>query len=679
MEKNPLIEAFDTPYGIPPFHAIESPHFLPAIKANIEKARAEIAAILSIEEEPTFKNTIEALEYTGEMLGLSAGVLFNLNAAETNPDIQKAAMEVSPLLTEFHNDIAQNEALFERINKVYHEKEQLELTAEEQMLLDKTYKRFVRSGAKLDAAQKDAFRAITKELAELELKFGEHVLAETNRYELHITDENDLAGLPDYIIEAAADTAKSKQKEGYVFTLQAPSYIPFMEHADNRALREKLFKAYMSKGIKGDEYDNREIIQKIVKLRLEKAQLLGYKSYADYVLEERMANSQEGVSKFLDELLEKALPKAKAEVEEIKAFVKARGEDLELQRWDWAYYSEKLKKEKYSISDELLKPYFRLEQVIDGVFKVAQKLYGLNFVQENDLPKYHKDVTTYRVTDNKDRLMAIFFADFFPREGKRGGAWMTAYRDMYTKDGEEMRPLVSIVCNFTPPSSKRPSLLTFDEVRTLFHEFGHALHAMLAEGRYSSLTGTSVFWDFVELPSQIMENWTFEKACLDLFASHYETNEKIPQELIDKIIAAANYHEAYQTVRQVSFAKLDMAWHSITDVSQIGDVLAFEKEVFVSTELFPPVDNTCMSAQFGHIFNGGYAAGYYSYKWAEVLDADAYAMFKEHGIFDEAVAQSFKEHILSKGGSEHPMVLYKRFRKKEPTIDALLERSGLAS
>ncbi len=679
MEKNPLIEAFDTPYGIPPFHAIESAHFLPAIKANIEKARAEIAAILSIEEAPTFKNTIEALEYTGEMLGLSAGVLFNLNAAETNPDIQKAAMEVSPLLTEFHNDIAQNEALFERINKVYQEKEQLDLAAEEQMLLDKTYKRFVRSGAKLDAEQKDAFRAITKELAELELKFGEHVLAETNRYELHLTDQNDLAGLPDYIIEAAADTAKSKQKEGYIFTLQAPSYIPFMEHADNRALREKQFKAYMSKGIKGDEYDNREIIQKIVKLRLEKAQLLGYSSYADYVLEERMANSQDRVGKFLDELLEKALPKAKAEVEEIKAFVKARGEDIDLQRWDWAYYSEKLKKEKYSISDELLKPYFKLEQVIDGVFKVAQKLYGLNFVQENDLPKYHKDVTTYRVTDNNDRLMAIFFADFFPREGKRGGAWMTAYRDMYSKDGEEMRPLVSIVCNFTPPSSKRPSLLTFDEVRTLFHEFGHALHAMLAEGRYSSLTGTSVFWDFVELPSQIMENWTFEKACLDLFASHYETNEKIPQELIDKIIAAANYHEAYQTVRQVSFAKLDMAWHSITDASQIDDVMAFEKEVFAPTELFPPVDNTCMSAQFGHIFSGGYAAGYYSYKWAEVLDADAYAMFKEHGIFDKAVAQAFKEHILSKGGSEHPMVLYKRFRKKEPSIDALLERSGLAS
>jgi len=674
---NPLVKPFDTPFGVPPFDQINADHFVPGVKANIEAARKEVDAIVDSQEEPTFQNTIEALEYSGDQLGLSTSILFNLNSAETSDEIQKIAMDLSPELTAFQNDIMQNEELFNRVKKVHDQKSELNLTTEQSTLLEKTYKGFLRSGAGLGETDKQRYREISTQLSELTLKFGEHVLAETNRYELLIENEEDLAGLPQYAKDAAAHLAKSSGKEGWMINLQAPSYIPFMEHADSRELREELFKAYMTKCVKNDEFDNQDLIRTIVSLRAELVKLLGYDNYATYVLEERMAKTVEGVGQLQEELLEKSLGRAKAEVEEIKAFVKELGHDIELQRWDWAYYSEKLKKKKYNVSDELLKPYFQLDKCIAGVFAVAEKLYGLQFTPNSDLPVYHEDVNVYEVHDGSGKLMALFYADFFPRKGKRGGAWMTNYREQQIINGKERRPVVSIVCNFTPPSPDTPSLLTFDEVNTLFHEFGHALHSILAEGSYSSISGTNVYWDFVELPSQIMENWLLEKECLDLFAEHYQTGEAIPQALIDNLIRASKYHQAYQTLRQLSFGILDMKWHTINTEDDIASVLEFEKEAFAKTELFPEVSGACMSTQFSHIFAGGYGAGYYSYKWAEVLDADAFSYFKEEGTFNKEVAASFRDNILSKGGSEHPMELYKRFRGKEPSIEALLERSGL--
>ena len=677
---NPLLQEFNTPYQTPPFDKIKSEHFMPAIKAAIKEANHEIDQIANQEATPTFENTIEAIEFAGKKLGDVSSILFNLNSAETNEKIQTATREASPILSEFSNDIYQNENLFERVKKVYEQKEQLSLNKEQEMLLNKTYKSFIRNGADLNQKEKARFKEISKRLSELSLQFGENVLAETNNYELIIDDEKDLSGLPDSAIKQAANTAKSKGKDGkWVFTLQAPSFIPFMENADNRSLREQLYRAYMSKSNKNNELDNKAIIKEIVSLKSERSALLGYATYADYVLEERMAEGIDKVQDFLDDLLKRSLPKAQEEVAEIKAFAKELGDDIDLQRWDWAYYSEKLKKKKYSIDDELLRPYFKLENVLDGVFQTAEKLYDIRFKQVDNIPVYHEEVTTYEVKDANDELVAIFYADFHPREGKRGGAWMTTYRDQYKVGDRSVKPLVSNVCNFTPSSPDNPSLLTFNEVTTLFHEFGHALHAMLGKGQYGSLTGAHVYWDFVELPSQIFENWCYEKECLDLFARHYETGDKIPQEYIDKIKESSTYHEAYATVRQTSFAMLDMAYYSMTteEVKNIEDVAAFEAKAMAPTELFPKVDGALMSTQFGHIFAGGYASGYYSYKWAEVLDADAFALFKEKGIFNKEVAQSFKDNILSKGGSEHPMELYKRFRGREPKIDALLERAGL--
>jgi len=677
---NPLLQEFNTPYQTPPFDKIKSEHFMPAIKEAIKEANHEIDEIANQEATPIFENTIEAMEFAGKKLGDVSSILFNLNSAETNEKIQAATREASPILSEFSNDIYQNEKLFGRVKEVYEQKEQLSLNKEQEMLLNKTYKSFIRNGADLNQEDKVRFKEISKRLSELSLQFGENVLAETNNYELVIDDKKDLSGLPDSAIKLAASTAKSKGKDGkWVFTLQAPSFIPFMENADNRSLREQLYRAYMSKSNKNDKLDNKAIIKEIVTLKSERAALLGYATYADYVLEERMAEGIDKVQDFLDDLLKKSLPKAKEEVAEIKAFAKELGDDIDLQRWDWAYYSEKLKKKKYAIDDELLRPYFKLENVLDGVFQTAEKLYDIRFKQVDNIPVYHEEVTTYEVKDANEKLVAIFYADFHPREGKRGGAWMTTYRDQYKHNGEVTRPLVSNVCNFTPSSPDNPSLLTFNEVTTLFHEFGHALHAMLGNGQYGSLTGAHVYWDFVELPSQIFENWCYEKECLDLFARHYETGEKIPQEYIDKIKESSTYHEAYATVRQTSFAMLDMAYYSMTteEVKNIEDVAVFEAKAMAPTELFPKVDGALMSTQFGHIFAGGYASGYYSYKWAEVLDADAFALFKEKGIFNKEVAQSFKDNILSKGGSEHPMELYKRFRGREPKIDALLERAGL--
>ncbi|HCQ77391.1 MAG TPA: peptidase M3, partial [Leeuwenhoekiella sp.] len=627
-------------------------------------------------EPATFENTIAALDYAGYQLDRVTSIFFNLNSAETNETIQKTAQEVSPLLSEFSNDITLNEALFKRVKNVYDSRESLDLTREEEVLLDKRYKGFSRNGANLAEDKKARLREIDTELSKLSLTFGENVLAETNKFELHLTDEADLAGLPESTKEAAAQTAEEKGKEGWVFTLEYPSYIPFMKYAENRELRKKMAIAFGAKGFHNDELDNQENVLKIVNLRQERANLLGYKTHAHFVLEERMAKSPENVERFLQDLLEKAKPAAEREFAQLANFAKKRDGIEELQKWDSAFYSEKLKQELFELDDEQLKPYFKLENVIDGVFTIAQKLYKLRFVEVQDIPKYHKDVKTYQVFDDKDNFIAIFYADFHPRAGKRAGAWMTQYKGQFKKDGVNERPHVSNVCNFTKPTASKPSLLTFNEVTTLFHEFGHGLHGMLANTTYPSLSGPSVYWDFVELPSQVLENWCYEPEALELFAKHYETGETIPMILIDKIKKAANFQEGMQTLRQLSFGILDMSWHG-ADPSGITDVKAHEKAAFENTKLYPDVAENCMSVSFSHIFQGGYSSGYYSYKWAEVLDADAFAYFKENGIFNAEVAQKFKDHVLSQGGTEDPMVLYKRFRGKEPNPEALLKRAGL--
>ena len=670
--ENILLQSFD----IAPFNAIQNEDYKPAIEAAIAQARQEIDFITNNPEPATFENTIAALDYAGYQLDRVTSIFFNLNSAETNETIQKTAQEVSPLLSEFSNDITLNEALFKRVKNVYDSRESLELTREEEVLLDKRYKGFSRNGANLAEDKKARLREIDTELSKLSLTFGENILAETNKFELHLTDEADLAGLPESTKEAAAQTAEEKGKEGWVFTLEYPSYIPFMKYAENRELRKKMAIAFGAKGFHNDELDNQENVLKIVNLRQERANLLGYKTHAHFVLEERMAKSPENVERFLQDLLEKAKPAAEREFAQLANFAKKRDGIEELQKWDSAFYSEKLKQELFELDDEQLKPYFKLENVIDGVFTIAQKLYKLRFVEVQDIPKYHKDVKTYQVFDDKDNFIAIFYADFHPRAGKRAGAWMTQYKGQFKKDGVNERPHVSNVCNFTKPTASKPSLLTFNEVTTLFHEFGHGLHGMLANTTYPSLSGPSVYWDFVELPSQVLENWCYEPEALELFAKHYETGETIPMVLIDKIKKAANFQEGMQTLRQLSFGILDMSWHG-ADPSGITDVKAHEKAAFENTKLYPDVAENCMSVSFSHIFQGGYSSGYYSYKWAEVLDADAFAYFKENGIFNAEVAQKFKDHVLSQGGTEDPMVLYKRFRGKEPNPEALLKRAGL--
>lgn len=681
---NILNKPFSAAYNTAPFSKLKNEDFLPAFKTGIEKAKAEIGVIVNNIETPTFQNTIEALEYSGEELDRISSVFFNLNSAETNDDMQKIAQEVSPLLSEFSNDITLNEDLFKRVKTVYDSKSDLSLNTEQTTLLDKKYKGFSRNGANLSEDKKKKLRAIDKELSQLKLKFGEHILAETNKFEMLLTNESDLTGLPDGAKEAAKQMAESKDKDGWLITLDYPSYIPFITYADHRDLREKLSKAFGSKGFNNDNLDNQEIVLKIAKGRFERAQLLGYKTHAHFVLEERMAETPENVNSFLNELLKKAKPAAKKEFAELEKFAKdldhtpttlSTGID-KLQKWDSGYYSEKLKQKLFSLDDEQLKPYFKLENVINGAFKVAEKLFGLQFEEIDTIDKYHEDVLTYKVTDNDGKLVSIFYADFFPRSGKRNGAWMTSYKPQMIKNGVNERPHVSIVCNFTKPTKSKPSLLTFNEVTTLFHEFGHALHGMLANTTYPSLSGTSVYWDFVELPSQILENWCYEEETLKLFARHYETDEIIPMELIEKIKASATFHEGMQTLRQISFGLLDMSWHGI-DPSVINNVKTYETEAFGDTNLYPDVLENCMSTSFAHIFQGGYSSGYYSYKWAEVLDADAFEYFKEQGIFNKTVAEKFKSYILSQGGTENPMTLYKRFRGQEPKPEALLRRAGL--
>jgi len=671
-QDNPLLESFDTA----PFSKIKNEDYKPAFQEAIKKAKAEIDIITNNSEEPTFQNTLEALENSGETLSRISSIFFNLNSAETNDEIQKIAQEVSPWLSEFSNDLTLNEDLFKKIKTVYFKKDELDLTVEQKTLLDKHYKSFTRNGANLAEGKKTRLREIDKQLSQLSLSFGENVLAETNNYELHITEEKELEGLPESELEAANNLAKSKGKGGYIFTLQYPSYLPFMKYAKNRELRKKLSIAFGAKGFQNNEYDNQENVLKIAKLRYERANLLGYKTHAHFVLEERMAKSPEKVKDFLDELLVKAKPAAEKEFIELEGFAKELDGIDQLEKWDSSYYAEKLKQKRFQLDDEQLKPYFNLENVIHGVFTIARKLYKIHFKEVFEIDKYHEEVKTYEVYDSDHNFLALFYADFHPREGKRNGAWMTVYKDQKIKNGKDERPHISNVCNFTRPTSKKPSLLTFNEVTTLFHEFGHALHGMLANSTYSSLSGASVYWDFVELPSQLLENWCYEKEALELFAKHYETNEVIPMELIEKIKKSANFHEGMQTLRQLSFGILDMAWHSI-DPTKITDVKTQELKAFEGTKLYPDVAVNCMSTSFSHIFQGGYSAGYYSYKWAEVLDADAFAYFKEEGIFDKMVASKFKDHILSKGGTEDPMVLYKRFRGQEPDPEALLKRAGL--
>lgn len=669
---NPLLEPFDQA----PFSKIKNEHFKPAFLQAIEDAKKEIDDIVGNPEAPTFQNTLEALDFAGQQLDRISSVFFNLNSAETNEEIQKLAQEISPLLSEFSNDITLNQGLFERIKAVYGQRNTLKLTPEQQTLLEKKYKSFSRNGANLNDQDKKRLREIDAELSKLKLKFGENVLAETNKYELHLTHEEDLKGMPEGEKEAAAQLAESKGKDGWLITLDYPSYIPFMKYAENRELRKELSIAFGSKGFHNDELDNQENIVKIVSLRHERANLLGYPTHAHFVLEERMAENPEKVMDFLNELLQKAKPAAEKEFEELETFAKSLNQIDRLEKWDSAYYSEKLKQKLFNLDDEKLKPYFKLENVINGVFKVAEKLFGLTFKEIQTIEKYHPEVKTFEVYDDANNFISLFYADFHPRPGKRGGAWMTSFKPQYTLNGKNNRPHISNVCNFTKPTKSKPSLLTFNEVTTLFHEFGHALHGMLANTTYPSLSGTSVYWDFVELPSQIMENWCYEKEALELFAHHYETGELIPMELVEKIKESATFQEGMATVRQLSFGFLDMAWHS-NDPSNIKDVKAYEAKAFEGTDLFPDTPQTCMSTSFSHIFQGGYSSGYYSYKWAEVLDADAFAYFKENGIFSKMVADKFKESVLSKGGTENPMELYKRFRGAEPNIDALLERAGL--
>ena len=672
---NPLLEDFDTLYDATPFSRFNNDHFKPAFEKAIELAKNEIELITINAEEPSFSNTLEALEFSGEKINRISSIFFNLNSAETNEEIQNIAQEISPLLSEFSNDITLNEVLFKRIKTVYKHKDDLDLSPEEKMLLDKKYKAFVRNGANLSDKEKIELREIDKVKSKLSLQFGENVLAETNNFEMIINEEKELEGLPEGVIEGARMLAEEKKVDGWIFTLDYPSYIPFMTYADNRQRREKMAKAFGSRGMKNDKYDNQDIVLKIVSLRHKRAKLLGYQSHAHYVLEERMAEKPEKVMSFLNNLLTKAKPAAIKDFNRIQELAKEDGIE-DFQKWDGAYYSEKLKKAIFNLEDEQLKPYFQLENVIQGVFNIAEKLYDLHFEETTEIDKYHKDVKTYKVTDEKGEFIALFYADFFPRKGKRNGAWMTSYKGQWKKDGVNSRPHISIVCNFTKPTSTKPSLLTFNEVTTLFHEFGHALHGMLADTTYPNLSGTNVYWDFVELPSQVLENWCYEKDALNLFAKHYKNSEIIPMDLVQKIKDSANFLEGMTTLRQLSFGLLDMAYHS-KNPDSIKSVKGFEKDAFGKTQLYPDVEENCMSTAFSHIFQGGYSSGYYSYKWAEVLDADAFEAFKEKGIFNKEVATKFKNNILSQGGTQKPMELYKKFRGKEPSVDALLKRAGL--
>ncbi|MBT3584012.1 MAG: M3 family metallopeptidase [Halobacteriovoraceae bacterium] len=674
--QNPLLQKWNTPFETVPFDKIKNEHYLPALEEAIKVAREEIVEIKTNTEKETFNNVIAALDSKGSLIEKVSSVFYNLHSAETNDEMQSIAKEFSPMLTAYSNDVTMDPVLFEKIKVVYDQKGSLNLDPEEATLLENKYSGFVRNGALLKGADRDRFKEIETELSKLRLDFGDHVLKETNAFELLLEAEDDLIGLPEFAIEAAAAAAKEKGREGWMITLDFPSFGPFMKYSERRELREELIKAYASRANHNDSSDNKETLKSIAVLRHERAVLLGYSSHSAFVLEERMAEKPEKVMAFLDDLLDRSFSIAKKEIDDLQTYAEAKGFKDTLQVWDYAFYARLLKKEKFEIDDEILKPYFKLENVIDGVFTVANKLYGLNFKPRTDIAVYHPDVKTYEVQDNEGRHVAIFYADFFPRAGKRNGAWMTCFREQHQGENGDVRPHVMNVCNFSKPTESKPSLLNFGEVQTLFHEFGHGLHGMLSKCKFHGTSGTNVYWDFVELPSQILENWAYEKECLDLFAKHFESGESIPAELIEKIKSSATFHEGRNTVRQLSLGFLDMSWHS-ADPSSITDVEKHEKEIMKKTELHPAMEGDSISCSFSHIFQGGYSSGYYSYKWAEVLDADAFEFFKEKGIFNKEVADKFRENVLERGGSEHPMILYKRFRGKEPSPEALLKRGGL--
>ena len=671
---NPLLTPSGNPFGAPAFDKIENKHYLPAFEQAIKEAKAEVDAIINNPEEPSFENTIEALSFAGMKLNDVGSIFFNLNEACTDEEMQALAEKIEPMLTEYSVSVSMNADLFAKIKAVYEKRGSLELTKEQARLLDQTYKSFARSGADLPDDKKAEYAKVQEELSLATLQFGKNVLAATNAYTLHITDTAQLAGLPEYVREMGASEAAAMNLDGWVYTLKEPSYFPFVKYSECRDLREQMWKARSSRCLSGDT-DNSENIRKIIALREKSAQILGFDHFADMALEFRMAKTPGTVNSFLADLMEKSLPFAKKDVAEIQEYANVHGFEGELMPWDFSYWSEKLQEEKYSLNEEMLKPYFELGNVRKAVLGLATTLYGLTFEERTDIPKYHPDVVTYEVKDG-DRFMGLLYMDFFPRESKRGGAWMTSFRDSYIKDGEETRPFVQIVTNFTKPTENTPSLLTFDEVTTILHEFGHGLHGLLAEGSYTDLTGTSVARDFVELPSQIMENWAYEPEFLCSFAKHYQTGEVIPQELVDRIIAAKNYLAGYSSVRQLQFGIIDMAWHSGNDVSD-ADVAEFEKSVLEPSKVIALIDGTAQSPSFTHIFSGGYSAGYYSYKWAEVLEADAFSLFKEKGIFNKEVAASFRENILSKGNLEDADELFRAFRGRDPRPEALLEKSGM--
>ena len=675
--ENPLVKEWNTPFQTPPFNSIKTEHYKPAMLYAIEQAKQEVNAIIVNRARPDFENTIVALERAGGLLNRISGVFFNINECMTSDQLQQIYMEIIPDLTAYGNDVSMNPLLFAKVKEVYDQRDDIALTTEQRMLLEKTYKSFIRSGALLEGAAKEEYRKVSEELSMLTHQYQMYVLAEQNAFFLNITNKKDLAGLPDYVIAAAREEAKARKQKGWTFTLQYPSFSPFMQYADNRDLREKMWRASAFEANNNNDKDNKEIARKIANLRLRMAQLLGYSSYAEYALEERMAQNPQTVNKFINDLFEASMPFAEKEMKEVQDYANAHGFVGQIQRWDFSYWSEKLKNDKYAMDPSMFKPYFKLENVKKGVFDLADRLYNIEFRENKQIEKYHPDVTVYEVYDKADgKLLAVLYMDFFPRESKRSGAWMTAFREQYIdENGNDVRPLIQLVCNFTKPTSKEPSLLTFDEVNTFLHEFGHCLHGIFASGTYQSISGTSVYRDFVELPSQIMENFATEKEFLDMFAVHYKTGEKIPQELIDKLIASQRYLAGYMSVRQLSFGMIDMAWHTITS-PYTGDVIAMEKNAIAKTELMPVVENSVMTTSFGHIFAGGYAAGYYGYKWAEVLDADAFAAFKEKGIPPPPPSTSFRKNILSQGGKKHPMELYKAFRGHEPTNEALLRRCG---
>ena len=674
---NPLLAASPLPFGAPAFDQIQKSDYLPAFREAIDRARAQIRAITDNPEAPSFANTIEALERSGEDLDRISGIFFNLTEACTDDEMDGIAEEVSPLLTQHNMSVLLDEKLFARVKAVWQQRGDLQLDTEAAKLLEETWKSFARHGANLPADKKERFAKLSEELSLATLKFGQNVLAATNAFTLHLTEEADLAGLPGFVREMAAAEAAGRGETGWTFTLNQPSYGPFLKFSERGDLRERIWRAYNSKCI-GGENDNTENIRRIVALRTEKAQLLGYPTYADYALEERMAKSPGKVNAFIDELLAPSLPAARREVAQVTEYAHAHGFEGDLMPWDFSFWSEKLQKERYSLDDELLKPYFRLDAVQAAVFDLAGRLYGLGFTERKDLPVYHPDVRVFEVRGASGRFMALLYLDYFPRSSKRGGAWMTSFRELSCRDGVEQRPLVSIVTNFTKPTADTPSLLTFNEVTTLLHEFGHGLHGMLAEGRYQSLTGTNVVRDFVELPSQLMENWAYEPEFLRTFARHWQTGEVIPQEYIDRIVAARNFLAGYAQVRQLQFGITDMAWHTLSAAPE-GDIVAFEQERLRPSAVLPQVPGIVFSPSFNHIFSGGYAAGYYSYKWAEVLEADAFAYFKERGIFSREAAEHFRKTLLSRGGSVDADVLYRDFRGRDPQPEALLEKLGLSS